>query len=108
MNEGKDHQLTIKRVGDKWKVFLTGDPTGKVKAKKKDKITWYADGSDVFFEFMDDKLFGKYKDKLKAGKHLKLPITEGADSGKHKYAVFCLADLEFADGDSPPEIDITD
>ncbi|MCZ6639757.1 MAG: hypothetical protein O6830_07315 [Candidatus Dadabacteria bacterium] len=108
-NQVKDHQLTIKKNGDEWKVVSSDDPTKtKVKAKKKEKITWRAEGSDVYFEFMTEGLFGKYKDKLKDGKRLTLMITEDADLGIHRYSVFCLADLEFAKGDSPPEIDLID
>jgi hypothetical protein len=57
---------------------------------------------------MDDNLFGKYKDKVKDGKYLTIKIKDDAELGIHKYSVFCLADLEFASGDSPPEIDISD
>jgi hypothetical protein len=104
----KDHQLIIKKIGDEWKVVLADDSTKtKVKAKKKDKITWRAEGTDVFFQFMSEDLFGKFKDKSK-NKKLTLTITENAELGVHKYAVFCLADSQFATGGSPPEIDIGD
>ena len=109
LNPVKDHQLIIKKVGDEWKVVLSDDPTKtKVKAKKNDKITWKAEGSDVYFQFMNEDLFGKFKHKMKYGKKLTLTITENAEEGIYRYSVFCLADLQFATGDSPPEIDITD
>ncbi len=108
-NQVKDHQLTIKKNGDEWKVVSSDDPTKtKVKAKKKEKITWRAEGSDVYFEFMSEGLFGKYKDKLKDGKKLTMSITENAKHGINQYSVFCSADMDFAAGDSPPEIDIGD
>ena len=106
MSQVKDHQLTIKKIGNEWKVVLSDDPTKKVHAKKKEKITWRAEGSDVYFEFMSEGLFGKYKDKLKDGKKLTLSITENAKHGINQYSVFCSADMDFAAGDSPPEIDI--
>lgn len=105
----EDHQLLIKKIDGEWKVVLADDSTTtKVKAKKKDKITWTSEDTDVYFQFMEESLFGKYKDKMKKKDKLTLTITDNAELGIHKYAVFCVADSQFAIGGSPPEIDITD
>ncbi len=98
----KKHELAIKKIGGEWKVVHAQDPAEKkVKAKKKDKITWKAEGTDVYFQFMDEQLFGRYKEH---GKNVTLTVTDSAKLGSHFYAVFCLADCTFATGDSPPEI----
>ena len=100
----KDHQLSIKKINDEWKVVLTQDSTKKVKAKRKDKITWNVEGTDVYFQFMDEGLFGKFKESGKKNKKVTLEIKDNAAFGIHKYAVFCLQDSTFATGNSPPEI----
>ena len=108
MNEGKDHQLTIQKVGDEWKVVLNADPGKKWKAKKGDTITWKAVGSNVYFEFMNSNLFGEYNYELNDGDELKLTISQNAKKWNYRYSAFCSADMAFASGYSPPEIDLTD
>ncbi len=100
----KDHQLTIKKISGEWKVVLTQDPTKKVKAKRKDKITWNVEGTDVFFQFMDEGLFGTFKTHGKKNKKVTLTIKDNTAFGTYGYAVFCLEDSTFATGNSPPEI----
>ena len=100
----KDHQVTIKKIDGEWKVILTQDYKKKVKAKKKDKITWKVEGTDVFFQFMDKKLFGVPKTHGKKGEKVTLTISDSVSVGTYKYAVFCLQDSTFATGNSPPEI----
>ncbi len=100
----KDHQVSIKKIDGEWKVVLSEDPTKKVKAKKKDKITWNIEGTDVFFQFMDESLFGESKAHGKNGKKVTLTIRDNMPVGTYKYAVFCLQDSTFATGNSPPEI----
>ena len=53
---------------------------------------------------MDTNLFGYYTRKLKKGQKLTLVIGNKAKKGANRYAVFCADGLEFAEGDSPPEI----
>jgi hypothetical protein len=104
-NTIKEHELSVRKVKNKWKVVDSQDSTKtKVIAKKNEKIVWTAEGSEVYFQFLDEKLFGDYTKKLKAGQKLKLTIGNKAKSGPNRYAVFCLADSTFATGDSPPEI----
>ncbi|MEX0736051.1 MAG: hypothetical protein WD182_01320 [Bacteroidota bacterium] len=98
----KKHDISILKIKNRWKVVsATGDT---VKAKRGEQIVWTAVGSDMYFQFMDDKLFGGFTRKLKAGQKLNLPVATGARRGVNAYAVFCLADKEFATGDSPPII----
>jgi hypothetical protein len=100
-----EHNLSIMKVQNQWKVVLAQDTTvTTVRAKKGDKIIWTAKGSDVYFQFMDDKIFGKFTKVLKDGETLMLPVAATAKTGPNPYAVFCIADLEFATGDSPPVI----
>ena len=104
----KDHVLNIIKIDGEWKVVLADDhKKTKVKAKKNEKITWIAKGTDVYFQFMNWELFKKFKAKTKDSL-LTLKVSADADTGTYKYAVFCLADSQFATGGSPPEIDITD
>lgn len=100
----KNVQLTIKKISGEWKVVFTQDPTKKVKAKKKDKITWNIEGTDVFFQFMDQGLFGEFKTHGKKGKKVTLTIRDNISIGTYNYAVFCLEDSTFATGNSPPVI----
>ena len=109
MNPVKDHHMTIKKLGNEWKVVFSNDSTkSRITAKRNEKITWSAEGSDVFFQFMSENLFGKFSQKLEDGKTITLTIGEYAKLGIHRYSVFCLGDLEFASGNSPPEIDLVD
>lgn len=108
----KEHQLVIKKVRNKWVVEapeLGTVPPGQVrrlKAKRGHKIVWTAQGTDAYFQFLDDKLFGNYTRTVKKGKKLILTVGNGARSGVHYYAVFCMADSVFAEGGSPPSIEI--
>ena len=79
LKPAKYHELKITKIDNEWKVVLSEDLTKKkVKAKRNDRITWYADGTDAYLEFMDDNLFGKYKDKVKDGKYLTIKIKDVA------------------------------
>ncbi|MCH8127611.1 hypothetical protein IIC38_16885 [candidate division KSB1 bacterium] len=100
----KDHQVSIIKIKGEWKVVLTQDHKKKIKAKKKDKITWKVEGTDVFFQFMDESLFGKSKSSGKKNKPVTLTIRDNVSVGTYKYAVFCLEDSTFATGYSPPVI----
>jgi len=98
----RSHSISITKVGTQWKVVsATGDT---VKAKPGELIVWTAVGTDAYFQFMDDKIFGNYTRMVKAGQKLTLPVGAAARKGVHAYAVFCLTDKQFARGDSPPII----
>ena len=101
----KVHYLSIKKIGKEWKVVDANDNNKtKVKAKKGERISWKAEGTEVYFQFMDDKLFKKYNEKSKSGKPMVLKINGNAEKKTYAYAVFCLEDSSFATGDSPPKI----
>ncbi len=101
----KEHKLSIQKVKNKWKVVDEMDTTKTmVKAKRGERIVWIAKGSDVYFQFMDQKLFGDYTRSLKNGQRLVLTIGSQAKGGPNRYAVFCMADKAFATGESPPVI----
>ena len=103
--DNNEVNLLIKKVNKTWKVIdATDSLKTSIKAKKGQKITWTAVGTDVYFQFMDDKLVGKFKNALKDGKSISLNIGQNAKVGINPYAVFCMADLEFAEGNSPPVI----
>lgn len=99
------HELTIMKINNQWKVVHTADKTKtRVKAKRGEKIVWKAQGSDVYFQFMDYKLFDDYTRVLKDGKKISLVIGKKAKADTNRYAVFVAKDMVFATGDSPPEI----
>lgn len=115
--------LTIKKINGEWKVVDQSEQT-KVKAKKGAKVTWTAEGTDVYFQFMEGKLVAKEKDKEKArksdeaeslpeiyttnrvlaGQSQAFIVRASIKKGNYPYAVFCMADSVFATGDSPPQI----
>jgi len=110
-NQSKKHKIAIKKMKNKetkmkeWKAVDAEDSLAtKIKVKKGDEITWEADGSDLYFQFMDEQLFGGYTYYLQDGKKLKLVVGDKAEAKTYKYAVFCIADLQYARGDSPPVI----
>ena len=74
------------------------------KAKKGEKVTWKATDSDLYFQFMDEQLFGTFTLMIKAGETEELVIGSKAKSGINSYAVFHLNEKEFAEGNSPPQI----
>ena len=103
------HALSIMKVNNVWKVVDAEDSTKTlVIAKRGEKVIWTARGSDVYFQFMDKKLFGWNTKTLKDGRQLVLPVGRLARSGPNPYAVFCLADKQFATGDSAPVIIIVE
>jgi hypothetical protein len=121
--EPPEVNLTIKKIDGAWKVVNDSSQT-KVKAKKGAKITWTAEGTDVYFQFMEGRLLARVKDKDKARKSdeaenlpdiystNKIPagqsqsfiVRASVKKGDYPYAVFCMADSVFATGDSPPKI----
>lgn len=104
-NPPAQHNLLVTKVQSKWKVVDAQDTTSTtVKAKRGEQIIWTAKGSDVYFQFLDDKIFGDYARSLKDGKKLVLTVGAGAKTGPNPYAVFCISDLEYATGGSPPVI----
>ncbi len=99
------HYLKIVKVNSKWLVVQEGDTlTGPVSVQRGEKVVWTSDSSDVFFQFLDSKLFGGFTKKLKAGHRLTLVVGNAAKRGINYYAVFVLKDQQFAEGGSPPAV----
>ncbi len=104
-NAPKEHHLSIMKLKKGWKVVQAADTTNTtVVVKKGDKIIWTAYGSKVFIQFLDQKLVGKYTHAIDDGEEFRVTVGNLAKKGPNPYAVFCLADLEFATGGSPPKI----
>ncbi|MBM4169975.1 MAG: hypothetical protein FJ215_12595 [Ignavibacteria bacterium] len=98
------HELEIKKINNRWKVVIQGTTTTTVKAKRGERIVWTAKGTDAYFQFIDTTLFGGFTKSVKAGQKLNLPIGKFAKLGTNVYSVFCYAEKEYAEGDSPPKI----
>jgi hypothetical protein len=106
-NSPKAVEISITKVNKKWKAVESSDHTKiDIKAKRGQKIIWTAEGSDLYFQFMDENLVGNYTRTLKDGKKLTLVIGPNAKKGVNYYAVFCLSDSTYAEGGSPPKITI--
>lgn len=111
----KEYDLKIVKIEGVWRVVDASDYTKtEVKVKKNDKIIWLLEGTDAYFQF-PAKLFnpvdpgdslggGGYTKFVKDGKRLKLKVKDNAPAGTYEYAVFCTANGEFAEGESPPKI----
>jgi len=101
----KERKISIKKLNNKWKTLDADDHSKtKVKVKRGEKIVWEAEGTDLYFQFMDDKLFGNYTKSLKAGQKLSLTVGPNAVQGENKYAVFHHSEKQFIEGNSPPAI----
>lgn len=84
-----EHQISIKKVNNEWKVVHSQDQSeSSVHAKKGGRISVTADGTDVYFQFMDEGLFGNFTHKLRNGKTVGLNIRNAAKAGEHPYALF--------------------
>ena len=108
------HELKIMKIGGIWKVVNETDTTKKkVVAQRNDTIIWTAEGTDAYFQFPDsifkpigphDSLQNGYTKFLRNEKKLSLKIKMNAPLKTYIYAVFCIADSTYAQGDSPPKI----
>lgn len=101
----REHRVSIKKMNNKWKSVDARDSSKTaVKCRVGEKVIWDAEESDLYFQFMDETLFGVYTTSIKRGDSLTLTVDSRAKRGTHPYAVFCLSDKEFAEGNSPPKI----
>jgi len=109
------YDYVIKKVEGVWRVVDAEDNSKReLKVKRNDKIVWTAEGTDVFIQFSSDQILDPqaetdhlkngYTKVLKDGKKLKMKIKGEAKYGTYTYAVFCMANQEFAQGNSPPKI----
>lgn len=111
----KKYDVKIIKIEGVWRVVDASDYTKtEVKVKKNDQIIWLVEGTDAYFQF-PAKLFnpvdsadslsaGGYTKFVKDGKKLRLKVKDDALAGTYEYAVFCTANGEFAEGESPPKI----
>lgn len=114
----KTIDLKIEKVDGVWKVINMTDSSGIAPVVgRNDKISWAAEGTDVYIQFPDtmfnpvgppDSLkHGYIKHQLK-GKKLQLKVKQNVKAGTYIYAVFCTADSTFAQEKSPPKIIVED
>ncbi len=97
--------LTIKKVGNTWKVVDSRTDTTKGRAKRNQKIIFTAVGTDAYLQFDDMKLFGGYTYHLKDGQPSPpMVVKNNAPQGTYTYAAFCYGPKVYAEGDSPPKI----
>jgi hypothetical protein len=99
----KNVDVSIKMVDSVWKAVLTGTTKTEVHVYPGDKVIFHAEGTDVFFQFDNDKLFGGHNKSVKNGKKLTLGVGQVA-KGEYIYSAFCFGPQVFAQGDSPPKI----
>ena len=99
----KDVDLSIKKIGNVWKVVITGTTETDVHVTEGQKVIFHAEGSDVYIQFDNDKLFGGHTKTIKNGKQLTLGVGKVA-KGIYTYAAFCSGPGVFAEGGSPPKI----
>ncbi len=95
--------VSITKIDSVWKVVLTGTTNTSVHVVPGQKIVFHAEGTDVYFQFDRDSLFGGHKKFIKNGKKLTLGVGKVA-KGIYTYSAFCLGPMEFAEGGSPPKI----
>lgn len=111
----KTVDLIIKNDDGVWRVLNATDLSKKPpKLKWNDKISWTAEGTDAYIQFPDtllipdyngDNLLNGYTAHLRPGIEykLKLKVKDSVATGTYVYAVFCMADSVYAQGDSPPK-----
>jgi len=92
----KEKQAKFKKSGNKWKI----DP---IHASETDVVMWTDSSSDLYFQFMDDSLFGVETATLAKGDTLSLTVKT-KKHGIYVYSIFRIADLSFITSDSPPKI----
>ncbi len=98
------HEMVVKMVDEEWRVVYKNDETkSTIVAKKNDRVSWTAEGSDISFQF-DESLFGGSSFEIADGDSLMRPLAPGAKVGEYIYAVFVRGAGVFAKGESPPRI----
>ena len=98
------HEMVVKMVDEEWRVVYKNDETkSTIVAKKNDRVSWTAEGSDISFQF-DESLFGGSSFEIADGDSLMRPLAPGAKVGEYIYAVFVRGEGVFAKGESPPRI----
>lgn len=99
----KDINLSVKKIGNVWKVVVAGTTTTEVHVVKGQRVIFTAEGSDLYFQFDNTNLFGGHTKFLKNGQKLTLGVGAVA-KGIYVYSVFCDGPKAYAEGGSPPKI----
>lgn len=101
-----EYDLIISKTADNtWSLTNPADSSSSdITVKPGDTVKWTAEGSDVFFQFSSAKIFGKSNYNLLNGKSLSLVVSSSAPAGTFSYSIFCSADSQFVDPNSPPRI----
>jgi hypothetical protein len=91
-------EIGITLIDTQWKV-----PNKEV--SRGDTVVWVApQNSDVYIQFMDDRLVGSYTQFIEKGQSLSKVIGKEARKGDNPYAVFIYEDSVYAVGESPPRL----
>ena len=100
--------LILKTSNGTWQIVNSKDSTiaNEIKVKIGDKVKWTPDGTDASFKFSNDKIFGKLKYNSADGVSLALTVLKSAPDTSF-YNVFCAADSQYVDPNSPPKIIIS-
>ena len=76
-----------------------------IEVSRGDTVVWAApEDSDVYIQFMDDRLVGSYTEIIEKGQVLTKIIGRGAMRGPNPYAVFIYEEKTYAHGQSPPRL----
>lgn len=76
-----------------------------IEVSRGDTVVWRApEDSDVYIQFMDDRLVGSYTEFIEKGQVLRKVIGRGAMRGPNPYAVFIYEEKAYAHGESPPRL----
>ncbi|MBM4169944.1 MAG: hypothetical protein FJ215_12440 [Ignavibacteria bacterium] len=76
--------------------------TLELKCKENDGVVFNAKGSKVVFFFPEPEIFNPVTPTLTVNRGKSEELVLSGTIGEFFYAAFCLADKEFAEGDSPP------
>lgn len=92
------NEIGITLIDTQWRVLNTEVNLG-------DTVVWAApEDSDVYIQFMDDRLVGSYTQFIEKGQSLSMVIGKEAHQGDNPYAVFIYEDSVYAVGESPPRL----
>lgn len=100
------HELSVVMQDSVWKIVDSKDPDKvEIEVARGDTVVWKApEESDIYFQFMDDRLTGVFTEVANRGESLSLTIGERAKEGENPYAAFVLNDSTYARGESPPRL----
>ncbi|NBC26663.1 MAG: hypothetical protein GVY08_07375 [Bacteroidetes bacterium] len=100
------HELSAVMEDGEWKIVDTEDPDNvEIVVAPGDTVVWNAPPeSELYFQFMDDRLTGEFTEVASRGESVSLIIGERAKEGDNPYAAFVINDSTYARGESPPRM----